>query len=135
MNLEEQLKRDEATRNKVYFDSIGIPTIGVGRNLRDVGLSDTEIDFLLDNDIKRVRSELSSLDWYRDLDEVRRGAIENMCFNMGLATLLQFTNTIKYLMDKDWQNAHDNMLKSLWARQVGIRAERLAKQILVGEWQ
>jgi len=135
MNLEEQLKRDEATRNKVYFDSIGIPTIGVGRNLRDVGLSDTEIDFLLDNDIKRVRSELSSLDWYRDLDEVRRGAIENMCFNMGLATLLQFTNTIKYLMDKDWQNAHDNMLKSLWARQVGIRAERLTKQILVGEWQ
>ena len=135
MNLEEQLKRDEAVRSKVYNDSLGIPTIGVGRNLRDVGLSDEEIDFLLDNDIKRVRAELSSLDWYRNLDEIRRGAIENMCFNMGLPTLLQFKNTIIYLEAKDWQGAHDNMLKSLWARQVGIRAERLAKQILTGEWQ
>jgi lysozyme len=47
-----QLRVDEAVRAKLYKDSVGKWTIGVGRNLDDVGLRPDEIDYLLDNDVR-----------------------------------------------------------------------------------
>ena len=52
--LIDQLRIHEGVEKTVYNDSEGIPTIGVGRNLRDRGLSDDEIDYLLSNDIDIV---------------------------------------------------------------------------------
>ena len=49
-----QLRFHEGVRNQVYKDHLGIETIGVGRNLRDRGLSDEEVDYLLSNDITLV---------------------------------------------------------------------------------
>ena len=61
--LIEMLKRHEGVRSKVYMCSAGYETIGVGRNIADsgLGLSDDEIDYLLNNDIERVRQELAML--------------------------------------------------------------------------
>ena len=49
--LIEQLRLHEGVEHKPYVDTVGKTTIGVGRNLDDVGLTDDEIDYLLDNDI------------------------------------------------------------------------------------
>ena len=43
MNLTELLKKHEGIRSKPYKDTVGKITIGVGRNLDDVGLSNDEI--------------------------------------------------------------------------------------------
>lgn len=135
MDLVEQLRRDEGVRHTIYTDSLGIPTIGVGRNCRDKGLSDAEIDFLLANDIAQVRTALSRFSWYTDLDPVRQGALENMAFNMGWADLLHFPAMLHCLATKDWAGAASAALDSLWAKQVGPRADRLARQLRTGEWQ
>ena len=50
-----QLKVHEGVRDKVYLDTEGIETIGVGRNLKDKGLSEDEIDYLLQNDISEFK--------------------------------------------------------------------------------
>ena len=59
--LRKMLKRHEGVKNFVYLCSEGYETIGVGRNIADsgLGLSDDEVDYLLDNDIKRVKDELN----------------------------------------------------------------------------
>ena len=59
--LIEMLRRHEGVRDKVYLCSAGYETIGVGRNISEdgLGLSEDEIDYLLNNDIKRVREELT----------------------------------------------------------------------------
>jgi lysozyme len=134
MDILEQLRRDEGVRNKIYTDSLGIPTIGVGRNLRDVGLSDTEVNFLLTNDVVRVQEELDSFAWYQGLDEVRKGALTNMAFNLGVAGLLHFPHLLAALAKADWVTAAQEMADSKWAAQVGPRALRLEQQILTGEW-
>ncbi len=134
MNLIEQLRRDEGVRNKIYMDSRGIPSIGVGRNLTDVGLSDVEVDFLLANDITRVQAQLWPFAWYQGLDDVRKGAIENMCFNLGLGGLLHFPHMLSALAKQDWALVAQEMANSEWARQVGARAARLEQQILTGAW-
>lgn len=134
MDLVDQLRRDEGVRNKVYNDSRGIPTIGVGRDLRDVGLTDEEVDHLLLNDIGRVRAQLAQFVWYTELDGVRQGAIENMAFNLGVNGLLHFPHFLAALARQDWTTAAAEMANSVWAQEVGDRATRLEQQIATGVW-
>ena len=56
--LREQLVIHEGMRLKPYKDSVGKLTIGVGRNLDDVGITEVEALELLENDIHRVMDDL-----------------------------------------------------------------------------
>lgn len=135
MDLIEQLRRDEGVRNAPYVDTVGKVTIGVGRNLTDRGLSDPEIDFLLQNDVALVETQLQAYSWYQGLDPIRQGAVKNMAFNLGIGGLLHFPTMIHCLSVQDWPGAAAAALDSTWANQVGARAQRLAQQIQSGAWQ
>lgn len=62
MTLIDQLVRDEGLRLHPYIDSVGKLTIGVGRNLTDMGISQAETEMLLSNDIANAgkRREVQS---------------------------------------------------------------------------
>lgn len=135
MNLVEQLKRDEGVRLKPYTDTTGHTTIGVGRNLTDVGISMGEAEFLLENDITRTQVALvKALPWTSGLDEARLGAVLNMAFNLGVSGLLGFKTFLRELEAKNYLAAANAMLDSNWADQVGDRALRLSLQIETGQW-
>ena len=135
-SLKDQLIRDEDLKLKPYKDSEGKLTIGVGRNLSDVGISLQEADVLLANDIKAATVALeSNFPWTMDLDEVRKGAMVNMAFNMGIRGLSGFHDFLVKMQAKDFKGASQSMLESLWAKQVGMRAQRLSIQIESGFWQ
>jgi lysozyme len=121
-------------QKKPYRCTAGKLTIGVGRNLDDVGISDDEIDYLLANDIKRVETELDkSLPWWRDLDPVRQRVLANMNFQMGLPRLLKFKNTLAAMQAHDWDRCAVGMLASKWAQEDSpVRARRLAKMMRTG---
>jgi lysozyme len=128
-----ELIRDEGLRLKPYVDTVGKTTIGVGRNLTDVGISRDEAEALLEHDIIRTLSGLNgALPWWTDLDPVRQRVLINMAFNLGIKGLLTFQNTLRAVREGRWQDAHDGMLASKWARQVGDRAKRLAEMMLTG---
>lgn len=136
MDIFEQLKRDEGVRIKPYTDSVGKLTIGVGRNLTDVGLFEKEIQTLLENDVAFARAGVNvHFPWSGQLDEARRGVLVNMAFNMGIWTLSGFTKFLAAVQGAHWEIAAGEMLDSTWARQVGVRAVRLAQQMRTGEWQ
>lgn len=124
--LEAMLVRHEGKRSKVYTDTVGKRTIGVGRNLDDVGLSDDEIMILLRNDIKRTQEFLNGFSWFRRLDQDRADAITDMVFNIGPAGFAKFTKLICALTAGAYGQAADEMMSSMWAKQVGARAEQLA---------
>ncbi|MBB6251696.1 glycoside hydrolase family protein [Nitrospirillum iridis] len=131
--LAADLRRDEGVRLKPYADTVGKLTIGVGRNLSDVGLSTSEVDLLLSNDIERVRDDLDrALPWWRALSEARQRAVANMAFNMGVPTLQTFHTTLGHLQAGRFGQAADAALASRWASQVGARAGRIATLIRVG---
>ena len=135
MDLLAQLTRDEGKRNFPYVDTVGKSTIGVGHCLTDLGLSDAAIAFILAEDIARVQSQLAPYDWYQGLDEIRQGAVTNICFNVGIGSLLHFPTALHCLSVKDYAGAAAAFLDSTWAKQVGDRAFRLARQIELGTWQ
>ena len=126
--LRPQLKTDEGYRTKPYEDTVGKLTIGVGRNLDDVGLHADEIDLMLTNDMaaaeKTARVLIPSFD---SLSDARKAVVINMAFNLGQAKLGAFTNTLSAINEGRYGAAADEMLKSRWAVQVGQRAERLAE--------
>jgi lysozyme len=132
--LEEQLIRDEGLRLKPYKDSVGKLTIGVGRNLDDVGISREEATQLLANDIERAAAWVrTNLPWTLALDEVRQAALKNMAFNLG-SRLGEFRKFLAHLEAREYEQAAKEMTDSVWATQTGPRAQRLAEQIRSGEW-
>lgn len=136
MTLQEQLVRDEGLRLKPYRDTVGKLTIGVGRNLEDVGISHEEAMLLLDHDIARAEADVNvHLPWSRQLGEPRRAVLVNMAFNLGIGGLLRFQRALAAMQQGNYDLAAREMLDSRWAEQVGARATRLARQMREGEWQ
>ena len=133
LELIKELRRDEGVVDHAYQDSLGYWTIGVGRLIdkRKGGkLTDEEIDYLLMNDVKECVADLDkNLPWWRSLSDARRRVLVNMRFNLGMAGLLGFKNTLKFIETGEYKRAADNMLLSKWAKQVGQRANRLAKMM------
>lgn len=131
--LKAQLRRHEGERLKPYKDTTGHLTIGVGRNLDDVGISEDESEYLLENDVRRVEGELTrSVPCFSSLEDSRQRVLANMTFNLGVAKLLQFKKMLSAVEARNFDKAADEMLDSTWARQVGDRAVELAKQMREG---
>jgi lysozyme len=123
-----QLRIDEGVRAKPYRDTVGKLSIGIGRNLDDVGLREDEMEYLLNNDIAQAEIDARRLvPNFNDLSENRKAVVVNMAFNMGYSVFGQFRNTLKAIIEGRYDDAADGMLASKWARQVGPRAERLAR--------
>lgn len=131
--LREELARDEGRRPFPYYNSGLRVTIGIGRNLHDVGLRDDEIDYLLSNDIGQAVSALDhNLGWWRTLDAVRQRVMLNMCFNMGWAVFSQFARFFSAVYQKRFDDAAAEMAASKWAGEVGDRAKRLEAMMRTG---
>ena len=142
--LASMLTADEGLRLKVYDDHNGepikkgskvegYPTIGIGRELQNFGLSEEEAQYLLMNDIERVLKEAEAFTWWNNLNEARKVCVANMLFNLGLTRFNQFKNFQARLLENNWSKAADEMMDSRWAKQVGTRATRLEKIMRTGQ--
>lgn len=128
-----QLLIDEDLRLKPYKDSLGLITIGVGRCLDTKGITRQEAFALLDNDIADAERDCAALfPSFDQLSENRRAVLLNMAFNIGRERLSGFRLFRQAIDSGDWGRAAQEMLASRWAEQTGIRAKRLAAQMIAG---
>ena len=128
-----QLPVDEGSKSHPYRDSVGILTIGVGRNLESVGLRQDEISLMLRNDIAAADKDAQALvPSFQALSDQRKAVLVNMCFNLGRSRLSAFVRFLGAVSDGRFNDAADEMLASMWAVQVGQRAQRLAKMMREG---
>ena len=131
--LIQQLRRHEGERLKPYRCTAGKLTIGVGRNLDDRGITAAESALLLSNDIDTVWNELKTrIPWMTGLNDVRQRVLLDMAFNLGTDGLMRFKNTLAAIQLGQYEKGSKMMLDSLWAKQVGMRAQRLAKMMQTG---
>ena len=126
--LKEELLRDEGLELKPYTDTVGKTTIGVGRNLSDVGITRAEAMHLLENDIGKASAELDRVkpSW-RDMSDDQQRALVNLTFNMGMPRLQHFKKMWAALESGRFATAADELLNSRYASQVGDRAKRMAE--------
>ena len=153
------LTLDEGVRLKAYSCTAGKRTIGIGRNYQDVpfttaetlelfgatsisflqadkilttrGITMEQASMLLRNDINKCILQLQKYSFWGAVknDDPKARAIINLCFNMGITTLLTFKNTLAYIEKQDWKNAAKNLTMSKWYHQVKSRGPRVVKLI------
>lgn len=129
------IKKHEGLRLKPYKDTEGKLTIGVGRNLDDVGITAEEADELLLNDIDRCLKQIAdNFPWMSDLDDVRIAVVISMIFNMGLDGFMGFRKTIESIQARDFETASKEMMESKWYTQVGRRAHELSEMMRTGNY-
>ena len=132
--MTQQLTIHEGVRLFPYLDTVGVLTIGVGRNLDDKGISESEANFLCQNDIEDATADLvRNIPCFNSLSTTRQMVLIDMCFNLGINRLLMFQRFLLSLTIKDYETAAREMLDSLWADQVGMRSLTLADMMRENE--
>jgi lysozyme len=130
------LRRHEGERLTPYTDTSGKITIGIGRNLTDVGISRVESDVLFQTDVNRALLALLTIypEWFLTQVPVRQAALVDMMFNLGPRGFAEFRGMIGAFERGDPSLAAIEMVRSVWARQVGGRAQELAAMVRTAAW-
>ena len=131
MSLLSSVKFHEGLELKPYPDSVGVLTIGYGRNL-ERGITKEEAEMLLLNDLAISTKEGESFGFFKDLTDNRQDVIIEMIFNLGLTRFKKFKKTIGYINQANHSAAADEMLDSKWADMVGQRAITLSNKFRAG---
>ncbi len=136
-------KLNEGYLTCVYKDSMGIPTIGVGFNLKKLGarsgiesvgadydkvlngnqcLNDGQIRTLFNKDMDSAVGCAEG--FVSGIGDTPESAVADMAFNMGCATLHTFTTFRSLLKEKKFSEAAQDMRTTAWCGQVHSRCDR-----------
>lgn len=135
MNLwvEKMIKRHEGYRGDIYKDTTGHPTGGFGHCFEIGSKLPREIwEQIFQYDLQQAEKIVAQIGIPDDvLGEVRKGVLLDMAFNLG-DNLFEFTRTLADIRRGDFASAARRMEKSLWAKQVGKRAQELIEMMETG---
>ena len=143
MNMDRLLasvKKHEGYRNKVYLDTLGKRTVGVGHLCVEEFWEDDkeyEESFLMEilqKDLQeaiRGAKELMDEHGCADIDERAEEIIIEMVFQLGRTGVKKFRNMWKALQQEppQYDVASIEMLDSRWAKQTPNRAQSMADQM------
>ena len=134
--LKDSVKQHEGYRNKVYLDTLGKRTVGVGHLcVEDFWEDDKEYEekFLMDilkkdlqEAIKGARELMEERDCL-EIDDKAEELLIEMVFQLGKTGVSKFKNMWKALAEKNYIGASFEMLDSRWAKQTPNRANAMAK--------
>jgi len=134
--LLQSVKKHEGYRNKVYLDTLGKRTVGVGHLCVEDFWEDNkeyEEKFLmtiLEHDLQTAIKGAERL--LKDcpvLDDLAKEIIVEMVFQLGETGVSKFKNMLKALKVPDYQTAAIEMLDSKWAKQTPERAAGMSSEM------
>jgi lysozyme len=146
VNIIDLIKLHEGKRLFPYNDSTGKRiflkngniTIGYGRNLQSNGISESEAETMLTNDVNSIIEELSfRLPLFNKLNETRQACLVDMAYNMGIKNLLKFSGTLNIMASRNWGALDEHLKRTLWYKQHkkwgSKRADRIIHYLVSGE--
>ena len=132
------VKKHEGYRNKVYLDTLGKRTVGVGHLcVEDFWEDDKEYEekflmTILEHDLQTAikgAKDLMSEHGCMDIDEIAEEIIIEMIFQLGKTGVSKFKNMWKALSGLDYTTAAIERLDSRWAKQTKNRAEAMSAEM------
>ena len=138
--LREELEEDEGCEYEIYKDHLHFPTFGIGHLVivsdpeygqpLGTAVDKSRVIEAFESDIKTVISDCNMLyNDFEDLPEEAQRIIANMMFNMGYTRLSKFKGMKRGVDARDWASAANEMIDSVWYRQVTNRADRLVARM------
>ena len=141
MNMDRLLKsvkEHEGYRNKVYLDSLGKRTVGVGHLCVEDHWEDNKeyseeyLMKVLKDDLKNaIQGAKDLLKDFPLLDDLAEEIIIEMIFQLGKTGVSKFKNMWKALQQEppQYDVAATEMLDSRWAKQTPNRAKKMSDQM------
>lgn len=144
----DMLSLNEGNKPKVYKDSKGNRTIGIGFNLEDAAnrkflkregidinelfdgrkLSENETRTLYNHSLTQAFKDAQSYDPnFAKRPEAVKMTLVDMAFNLGLTRLNKFVDMKAGLKNNDYNVAADEMVDSNWYKQVKSRGPRMVQ--------
>ena len=129
------VKKHEGYRNKVYLDTLGKRTVGVGHLcVEDFWEDDKEYEekflmTILEHDLSdaiKGANDLMAENGCMDMNEKAHEIIIEMVFQLGKTGVSKFKNMWKALSGLQYSAAAAQMLDSRWAKQTPNRANGMA---------
>jgi len=135
MMLEKRIMDHEGFRKKIYKDSLGKKTIGYGHlvtkkdNFKEgIEYTKTELLNLFHKDLEKAREGANQLVGHiTELHIEAKNCIIEMVFQLGTRGVRKFTKLLLALEEKDYFEAHVQMLDSRWSKQTPKRCSELSE--------
>lgn len=138
---------EEGYREKPYLDTEGFPTVACGIKIGPKGASlsnytftvprkvgDVWLQVFVDSTINQCRNNTLIAAALEQCNPARQDMLYSMGFQMGIAGLASFKNTLGMIAKRDFMGAANGMLNSKWARQTPKRAQRHAAVMRDGDY-
>ncbi|HAT6345327.1 TPA: glycoside hydrolase family protein [Aeromonas hydrophila] len=159
LSIERQLQYDEGLKLVLYRDTENKWTIGIGHLIsNDPSISKAkavsileqklqialtpegrithaEASWLFQRDLLRVKQGIAQASFcavYEGLDDVRKSAIQNMVFQLGVHGVSQFKKMWNFINTGNFEAAAMEGLNSKWNKQTPNRAKRVTETLRTG---
>ncbi|HUU45863.1 MAG TPA: glycoside hydrolase family protein [Acidobacteriota bacterium] len=145
MTLRDDIKRDEGLRLIPYKCPRGFWTVGFGHKFDDTvalmlmencaapTLTEKQAEELLDMDLREAEEGFAKIFHSVEISDVRRDALTNMIFNLGVDGFKGFRKMIAAVCVGEWERAASEARDSRWFSQVGAgRAGRIVDALWKG---
>ena len=127
-----RVKSEEGFRGNPYTCPTGHLTVGFGTKLP---LTEHQAELLASDDLQgfigRLDDRLGNIGiYFGGLPDDAQCALADMAYQNGIDGLLRFKKMLAGVKVKNWRQAHDECLNSLYAKQTPGRAKRNAQLLL-----
>lgn len=143
----EILNYEEGFKSKPYIDTEGYPTIGIGFRIgpKKADLKNYQFTlpkeasdawlqsfvYMTHNSMKETNQITYAL---IECNDARTDVLISMAYQMGVAGLAGFKNTLALIAAGNFSGAADGMMGSKWAKQTPNRAKRHAEVMRTGTY-
>ncbi len=133
--LKNEIKQHEGFNQAVYKDSLGKKTVGYGHlcvedHWEDGKKYDTSyLEEIFEKDFNIALNDANKILEGKPVNHIAREAIIELVFNIGMPRTKKFVKCLAALDKEDYNEAGNQILDSLYARQVPARAGTLAGKI------
>ena len=130
--LKSEIKEHEGYRDTVYLDSLSKRTVGFGHlcvedHWEDGKQYDKEyLEEIFEKDFNIALTDANKILEGKPVNHIAREVIIELVFNIGMPRTKKFVKCLAALDNEDYNEAGNQILDSLYAKQVPARAGKLA---------
>ncbi len=122
----------EGHRSKIYEDTRGNRTIGIGLNLEN-GISIDLSRVILKFQVTEIREQLKyKIPAFNSLSATRQDVLISVAFNLGISGLMKFKKMLAAIEEGNFKRASMELLDSSAARELHNRYNELAEMLKHG---
>ena len=130
--LKSEIKEHEGYRDTVYLDSLSKRTVGFGHlcvedHWEDGKQYDKEyLEEIFEKDFNIALNDANKILEGKPVNHIAREVIIELVFNIGMPRTKKFVKCLAALDNEDYNEAGNQILDSLYAKQVPARAGKLS---------